>query len=266
LVRNVKVKMPHIIVKNLFKSYGDAANSKAERLEVLHDINLNVEKGEFVTFFGPNACGKTTLLYIIAGFMLFDKGEVKIDGKPPDKTSKGFIFQNYSDSLFPWRKNIDNICFPLEINGVSKKERHEIAKKFVDKLNLKLPLTAFPYQLSGGQQQLLAIVRALIYDPQVLLMDEPFASLDYQTRLSMQTILLDLWRKTRKTILFISHEIDEAIFLADRLVLFSNKPTTILKILGINLPRPRTHEVIESQEFFALKMRALKTFKEAIAE
>jgi len=257
--------MAHIILKNLFKSYSDKTNAKAEQLKVLYDINLNIDKGEFVTFFGPNACGKTTLLYIIAGFIPFDKGEVRLDGKPPDKTRKGFIFQNYSDSLFPWRRNIDNICFPLELNGIPKKQRYEIASKLVDRLGLKLPLNAYPYQLSGGQQQLLAIARALIYDPEVLLMDEPFGSLDYQTRLSMQMILLDLWKKTKKTILFVSHEIDEAIFLADRLVLFSDKPTTILEILEINLPRPRTHEVIESQEFFALKTKALKIFKRAIS-
>jgi NitT/TauT family transport system ATP-binding protein len=258
--------MAHIIIKNLFKSYDDPANARGARLEVLRDINLDVEKGEFITFFGPNGCGKTTLLYIIAGLIPFDKGEVKIDGKPPDKTRKGFIFQNYSDSLFPWRRNIDNICFPLEIKGISKKERYRIAKEFIDMLGLKLPLMSFPYQLSGGQQQLLALVRALIYDPEVLLMDEPFASLDYQTRLSMQMVLLDLWKKTQKTILFVSHEIDEAVFLADRLILFSDKPTTILEILKIDLPRPRTHEVIESAEFFALKTKALKIFKEAIGK
>jgi len=258
--------MAHIILKNLFKSYGDTTNAKAERLEVLYDINLNIEKGEFVTFFGPNACGKTTLLYIIAGFIPFDKGEVKLDGKPPDKTRKGFIFQNYSDSLFPWSRNIDNICFPLELNGIPKRQRYEIASKFVDKLGLKLPLNVFPYQLSGGQQQLLAIARALIYDPEVLLMDEPFGSLDYQIRLSMQMVLLDIWRKTEKTILFVSHEIDEAIFLADRMVIFSDKPSTILEILEINLPRPRNHEIIESQEFFALKTKALRIFKRAITK
>jgi len=258
--------MVHITIENLFKSYTDTTAGDREELKVLHDINLSMKKGEFVTFFGPNACGKTTLLYIIAGLMPFNKGEVRIDGKPPSETTKGFIFQNYSDSLFPWSRNIDNISFPLEINGVPKEKRHEMVKEFVGKLELKLPLMGFPYQLSGGQQQLLAIVRALIYNPQVLLMDEPFGSLDYQTRLSMQKVLLDLWRRTGKTILFVSHEIEEAIFLADRLVLFSDKPTTILEILEINLPRPRTQEIVESQEFFALKTRALKVFREAIAE
>ncbi len=235
-----------------------------QRLPVLQGINLSVEKGELVTFFGPNACGKTTLLYIIAGLIPFDKGQVEIDQKLPTEAKKAFIFQNYSDSLFPWRRTVDNICFPLEITGVPGRNRREMAKTFIERLGLNLPLMAFPYELSGGQQQLLAILRALIYDPEVLLMDEPFGSLDYQTRISMQLALLDLWQKTAKTIVFVSHEIDEAIFLADRLVLLTRRPARILEILDVNLPRPRTPDMFESAEFFSLRTKALRIFKRAM--
>jgi len=263
-MKNSRVGFPHICIRGLCKSYVQAGRS--ESLEVLRDITLDIEKGEFVTFFGPNACGKTTLLYVVGGLTPQTKGEVSINGRAPHQTTKGFIFQNYADSLFPWRSNIDNLCFPLEITGLPKRKRRERARQFLSSLGVKLPLAGFPYELSGGQQQLLAIVRALIYDPDCMLMDEPFGSLDYQTRLSMQITLLDLWSKTGKTIVFVSHEIDEAIFLADRLVLLSNKPTRIMDILKVDLPRPRSHEIIESHEFVRLKTQALRIFKQAVYE
>jgi len=263
-MNNSGAGFPHIRIRGLCKSYLQA--SRSESLEVLRDITLDIEKGEFVTFFGPNACGKTTLLYVVGGLTPQTKGEVRINGRAPHQTTKGFIFQNYADSLFPWRSNIDNLCFPLEITGLPKRKRRERARQFLSKLGVKLPLEGFPYELSGGQQQLLAIVRALIYDPEVVLMDEPFGSLDYQTRLSMQITLLDLWSKTGKTVVFVSHEIDEAIFLADRLVLLSNKPTRIMDILKVDLPRPRSHEIVESHEFVRLKTQALRIFKQAVYE
>ncbi|MEW6606556.1 MAG: ABC transporter ATP-binding protein [bacterium] len=258
--------MEHIVIENLRKVYLESVDGKQQKVEVLDSINLKIKKGEFVTFFGPNGCGKTTLLNIIAGLLNFDEGTVEINGKHPEESKISFIFQNYRDSLLPWKKSIDNISFPLELQRIPRKQRYERVRNFLDKLGLKLPDALYPYQISGGQQQLLAIIRALIYDPDVLLMDEPFGSLDYQTRIYMQNKILDIWEKTKKTVLFVSHEIDEAIYLADRIVLFSNKPTKIIEILENTLPRPRNHSTLELQEFFILKTRALRVFKGVISQ
>ncbi len=255
--------MPYLDLKNVSKTYQDASD---QPVPVLNDLNLDVNKGEFVSIFGPNGCGKSTLLNIIADLIPLDSGAIRIDGKETSKSKIGFVFQNYSDSLFPWLKNIDNIAFSLQADSAkSKKQKRDIVLNFIRDMGLdNLPLDKYPYQCSAGQQQLVALARELVYQPDVLLMDEPFVSLDYDRRLAQQEYLLNTWAKTNTTILFISHEIDEAIFLADKFVMLSQRPSKIFKIFDIDLPRPRTLDMLVSEEFFKLKVPILKSFKEII--
>jgi len=256
--------MQHIVIRNLSKRYTHSVDGEVHYIDVLDNVNLQVMKGEFVTFFGPNGCGKSTLLNVTAGLLKPDTGSVMIDGKPPEKARIGYIFQNYRDSLFPWKKNIDNIAFPLELQKVSRKERRKRTRDLLSRLEIEIQEDMYPYQSSGGQQQLSAIVRAFIYEPDVLVMDEPFNSLDYQTRFFMQGKLLDICARTSPTVLFVSHELDEAIYLADRIVLLDKRPAKIISILENILPRPRYHAMVETKEFFDLKTKALRLLKEAI--
>ncbi|MEK6321994.1 MAG: ABC transporter ATP-binding protein [Acidobacteriota bacterium] len=256
--------MAKIQIQHLVKSY--PANQAGERVLILNDISLTIAEGELVTFFGPNGSGKTTLLKVIAGVEPYDSGNVSIDSKSPQEAKTGLIFQNYSDSLMPWLNCRDNILFSYSL----RKRKHKISEarerlmKLLSDLDIHLPLKNYPYQMSGGQQQLVAILRTLIYQPDVILMDEPFSALDYQTRSFMQMTLLDIWGREKPTILFISHDIEEAIFLADRLVLMSALPATVKEVKPIPFKRPRTRDLFESEDFFQIKRECLHTIQEEI--
>ncbi|RJS69986.1 ABC transporter ATP-binding protein [ANME-2 cluster archaeon] len=219
--------------------------SETGTVEALRDINLDVFDKEFMCFIGPSGCGKTTLLRIVAGLDQPTSGEVLLDGKvikSPDP-ERGMVFQEYS--LFPWRTIIDNVAFGLEIKGVPKKERYEIARKYLKMVGLEAFEQSYSYELSGGMRQRVAIVRALANDPKVLLMDEPFGSVDAQTRNLLQGELLRIWGEERKTVLFITHSIDEAVYLADRVVVLSARPGQIREILEIDLERPRQRTSVD---------------------
>ena len=219
--------------------------SETGTVEALRDINLDVFDKEFMCFIGPSGCGKTTLLRIIAGLDQPTSGEVLLDGKvikSPDP-ERGMVFQEYS--LFPWRTIIDNVAFGLEIKGVPKKERYEIARKYLKMVGLEAFEQSYSYELSGGMRQRVAIVRALANDPKVLLMDEPFGSVDAQTRNLLQGELLRIWGEERKTVLFITHSIDEAVYLADRVVVLSARPGQIREIIEIDLERPRQRTSVD---------------------
>lgn len=223
------------------KSFGNS--------QILKDINIAVNKGEFVVLFGPNGCGKTTLLNIIAGITLSDCGEVKINGKTRSKENIGYVFQNYRDSLLPWKKNIENITFPLELKNVPRKKRLLKAKRLVKELGLNMPLHNFPYQSSGGEQQLIAILREVIASPRLILLDEPFSSLDNDNRNYLRIKIQEILKKFSLACLFVSHDITEAIQLADRIILFGNNPAGVLQEIKIRFKRPRTEEVIYNKKF-----------------
>jgi NitT/TauT family transport system ATP-binding protein len=258
--------MNKLLVQNVSRSFFDAHSPGVAALRVLDNLSFSVTAGEFVTLFGPNGCGKTTLLNVISGILDCQAGTISIDGKDPEEARIGYIFQNYIESLFPWARTADNIALPLKLAGIQRHKRRKQVDELLRELAIALPLQSFPYQLSGGQKQLVAIARALLYRPDLLVMDEPFSALDYETRFSMQNRVQKLWKNQKLTILFISHEIDEAIYLADRLILLTKRPMRIKSTFSIPLPRPRRHEMLETEEFFRLKSAVLREFREVMEE
>lgn len=252
-----------VIIRGLYKSFLKDIK-KLQYLSVIEDVSIEVKSGEFVTFFGPNGCGKTTFLNILSGLLPPDKGDILIQEENPGTAKIGYIFQNFSETLFPWRRNIDNIAFPLELKGTSKAERYKKVIELEKNLGIEIDNDSYPYELSGGQQQLVAIARALIEQPYVLLMDEPFNALDFQTRMFMEDKILDIWKKTKATILFVSHDIDEAIYLADKVVFFTKIPAKIAYIMEVNLPRPRRQLMMTSNEFFGLRSKAIEIFRKVM--
>jgi NitT/TauT family transport system ATP-binding protein len=205
----------------------------------LHNLNMKVKAGEFVTIVGPSGCGKSTFLDIMAGLSLPTSGEIYIDGKRitgPD-LNRGIVLQGYA--LFPWRTVRKNIEYGLEVKKIPRSERKSVSDKHIELVELKGFEECYPHELSGGMKQRVAIARALAFDPEVLLMDEPFAAVDAQTRETLQDELLRIWEKTGKTIIFITHSIEEAVFLADRVVVMSTNPGAIRCFVNVGLPRPR---------------------------
>lgn len=241
-----------IVIKNISKIFNIKRNNGGEKSEfnAIDNVSLTVSKGEFLTIVGPSGCGKSTLLDIIAGLSESSSGEIHIDDKlikGPD-LDRGIVLQGYA--LFPWRTVRQNVEFGLEIKKVHKNQRQDISRKFIELVGLQGFEDRFPYELSGGMKQRVAIARALAYDPEVLLMDEPFAAVDAQTREVLQDELLRIWEETNKTILFVTHSIDEAVFLADRVAVMSANPGTIKEIISTNLPRPRRLGDIRSSADF----------------
>ncbi|MDR1930248.1 MAG: ABC transporter ATP-binding protein [Treponema sp.] len=215
------------------------AGEERREFKAIENMNLNVMKGEFVTIVGPSGCGKSTFLDILAGLSEPSGGEIFIDGRrvTGPALDRGIVLQGYA--LFPWRTVRQNIEYGLEIKKVKKHERRAISGRFIKLVDLKGFEDSFPHELSGGMKQRVAIARALAYDPEVLLMDEPFAAVDAQTRETLQDELLNIWEKTGKTIIFITHSIEEAVFLADRVAVMSTNPGTIKALVRVDLPRPR---------------------------
>lgn len=230
-----------IIAVNINRIYKVRQHDTEELTEfqVLKNVNLTVKKEEFLVIVGPSGCGKSTFLDMVAGLAQPTSGEIYMDKKliTGPALDRGIVLQGYA--LFPWRSVRKNVEFGLEIKNVPKKERAEISQRFIDLVNLNGFEDRYPHELSGGMKQRVAIARALAYDPEVLLMDEPFAAVDAQTREVLQGELLRIWEKTKKTIVFVTHSIDEAIFLADRVVVMASNPGTIKDIIQIELPRPR---------------------------
>ncbi|UGV40701.1 ABC transporter ATP-binding protein [Methanococcoides orientis] len=228
-----------------------------EETLALDNVNLEIKDKEFVCFIGPSGCGKTTLLRIIAGLEFPDSGEITLDGERialPD-SKRGMVFQEYS--LFPWRTVIQNITFGPQMQGMSKGESLERAEKYLKLVGLEQFRNSYPYELSGGMRQRVAIARALANEPKVLLMDEPFGALDAQTRNTLQNELLDVWAKNQITIVFVTHSVDEAVFLADKIVVMTARPGKIKKVINVDLPRPRDRTSSEANELRHQLLRML---------
>jgi NitT/TauT family transport system ATP-binding protein len=220
-------------------------------VSALHDISLDVRDNEFVTLVGPSGCGKSTVLKIIGGIIPPSRGSVQFDGRPVEKPSRnvGMVFQRAI--LLPWRTVLDNVLFPLEMLGWRVSDRLEDAHRLIDLVGLKGFEKAMPHELSGGMQQRVSICRALVYDPKLLLMDEPFGALDAMTREEMCLEVLRIWFERRKTVIFVTHSISESVFLADRVVVMTQRPGRVVLNLKIDLPRPRTMDMEFSREFKA---------------
>jgi len=223
-------------------------------LVAIKDFNLEVEDREFICLLGPSGCGKTTLLRMIAGLESISRGSIELNGTAitGPGSDRGMVFQDFG--LFPWRTVEKNIEFGLEVRGVPAEKRAEISQRFVELVGLKGFERSHPNELSGGMKQRVGIARALANDPAVLLMDEPFGALDAQTRNQMQKELLRIWSETKKTVIFVTHSVDEAVYLADRIVVMSARPGTVKDIYKIDLPRPRDRA---NPEFIRLRRTIL---------
>jgi ABC-type nitrate/sulfonate/bicarbonate transport system ATPase subunit len=246
--------MPHIEVRDVSLSY----DTPAGRVAGVEHASFDIEQSQFLCLVGPSGCGKTTLLNIIAGFLTPTGGEIRIDGKPVTGhgMDRGVVFQDFAQ-LFPWRTALGNVAFGLEMKGISKIERDEIALRQLALVKLDKFAQSYPHHLSGGMQQRVAIARALAYNPAVLLMDEPFAALDALTRDAMQQLLADVWRETRKTVIYVTHNVAEAVYLADRVIVMSPHPGTVKTEVAITLSRPRNPLSVEFLDYQKLLLQQL---------
>ncbi len=242
----IKIKAEDIVKEFPNKSGGGKSVA-------LDGINLEIRDREFFAIVGPSGCGKSTFLEIVAGLVRPTSGRIYIDGAPitgPDH-NRGIVFQGYA--LFPWRTVMGNVAYGLEEKGVSQHDKENICREYISLVGLSGFENHYPHELSGGMKQRVAIARALAYNPDILLMDEPFAALDAQTREVLQNEVLRIWNETKKTVLFVTHNIEEAVFLADRIAIMSGRPGAIKKVIEIPLLRPRSEEQRLTQDFMKLR-------------
>jgi NitT/TauT family transport system ATP-binding protein len=230
----------------------------ADRFEALHDVSLSIAPGEFVCLLGPSGCGKSTLLGALAGHLAPSRGQVRVDGAIVDgpHPDRGLVFQQHT--LFPWQTVVDNVAFGLKMQGVARAQRRAQAHELLADVGLQGFESRYPSQLSGGMQQRVEIARVLINRPRLLLMDEPFGALDALTRARMQQLLLDVWSRVRTTVIFVTHDIDEALFLADRVLVMSARPGRIIEDRALDFARPRDESLLTSRQFAALKRHCLQ--------
>ena len=243
----------HVTIRGLDKSFNGA---------VLYDnFNLDIPKGKIVSIFGPNGCGKSTLINMISGLMPIDSGEVLFDGKTLDKTTIGYVFQNYRDALFPWMSSWDNIAYPLKRSGMSKEKVKARVDELVALFEIKFNLNLYPYELSGGQMQTVSIMRALAPNPEILFLDEPFSALDFEMTLFIRAKLQEANLTTGVTMMIVSHDLEDAVFLADKILLLTRRPTRIAEYLTFNMAKPRSPESVSEAEFIKTKALALEIFQ-----
>lgn len=254
LEKQVEIKLDHV---------GMTYEAADRTVTALTDVTLEIQKGEFISLLGPSGCGKSTLLRIIANLIDNTQGEVLIEGMSPKearlKRKYGMVFQ--APVLYDWRTIRKNVELPLEIMHISKAERVKASEEMLELVNLKEFMDHYPNQLSGGMQQRVGIARAFALKPEILLMDEPFSALDEFTKEKLHEDLLRIWRKTNKTIIFVTHNIQEAVFLSDRICVLSPHPGRLSAVVDVNLPRPRTQEMKGTQEFTDLVTKVRNSFE-----
>ncbi len=248
---------PILELKNITKIY----ETERKKVVAIDNVSLTIEPNEFISIVGPSGCGKSTLLRMVAGLENTTTGEILFENKPIKGPSaeRGMVFQQYT--LLPWKTVLDNVAFGLEIRGVNKEKRLKIAKDFIKLIGLSGFENSYPYELSGGMQQRVAIARTLANDPKIVLMDEPFGALDTQTRVILQKELLNIWEKDKKTVLFITHSVEEAVYLSDRVLIMSARPGKIKDTININIDRPRRRS---SPEFIKYKDKIVNILKEEV--
>lgn len=246
----------HITIRGLTKSFAGQP--------LYSGFNLDIPKAQITSIFGPNGCGKSTMINMVAGLLPMDAGEALFDGKSLSETMIGYVFQNYRDALFPWKRSIDNVKYPLRIAGKSNSECDERADELVQSFDIRFDLNRYPYELSGGQQQLVSIMRALAPHPEVLFLDEPFSALDYETTLFMRDKLQNIFEATRTTMILVSHDLDEAVYLADQVLMLTRRPTRLAEVVRFFAPRPRHPETLTSDAFIRAKAQCLEVFQREV--
>lgn len=247
----------HVTVRGLSKAFAGSP--------LYTDFNLDLPRGQIVSIFGPNGCGKSTLMNMIAGLMPPDAGEILFDGKTLRETRIGYVFQNYRDALFPWLSAWDNIAYPLRRGGMKPAAVRARVEQLMALFEIRFDLARYPYELSGGQQQTVCIMRALATEPEVLFLDEPFSALDFEMTLFIRAKLQEAHLATGVTMVIVSHDLEDAVFLADRILLLTRRPTRIAEIVAFDLPRPRSPEVMSDPEFVRVKARTLEVFRREVA-
>lgn len=242
-----------IQVRNLTKTFDTGDSTDRSVIAAIENLDLDIADHEFVTIIGPSGCGKTTLLRVIAGLIPYDTGEVLVNGMPVKGPGpeRAVVFQNFA--LLPWATVLDNVAFGLELRGVPRDIRYDRARELIRLVGLQGFESRYPRELSGGMQQRVGLARALAVDPQILLMDEPFGSLDEQTRRLLQEELLRIWESQRKTVVFVTHSMEEAVLLGDRVVLMTPRPGRIKETIRVPLARPRARELERSAAFIEIK-------------
>jgi len=246
----------HITIRGLTKYFAN--------WPLYENFDLDIPKGKIVSIFGPNGCGKSTLINMISGLIPIDSGEILFDGKSLKDTTIGYVFQNYREALFPWWRTIENIAYPLKLMGKSKAEVDRRVEELVDSFDVKFDLNRFPYELSGGQQQTASIMRALAPNPEVLFLDEPFSALDFEMTLFIREKLQEVFMKTHTTMMLVSHDLEEAVYLADQILLLTKRPTSIADILSYDDPRPRTVSTLSEPSFISTKRKSLEIFQREV--
>ncbi len=246
----------------LCNSVSKVFSNGESQVEALRYISFEMREKEFLCILGPSGCGKTTLLKIIAGLLKPTSGEVIYSGEKADGSLNSMVFQEHG--IFPWMNVIDNVAFGLEMRGLLKKERFSISMEFIKKVGLGNFTGKYPHELSMGMKQRVGLARAFASNPEVLLMDEPFCSLDAQTRLVLQRELLRIWKEHQRSVIFVTHDIEEAILLGDRVIILTSSPGMIKEEIEINLNRPRGFEITGTREFAELRMKIWETIKEEV--
>jgi NitT/TauT family transport system ATP-binding protein len=247
---------PHVTIRGLCKRFSDAM--------VYDGFDLDIPRGKLVAIFGPNGCGKSTLINMIAGLTPIDAGEILFNGKPLRDIKFGYVFQNYREALFPWLRSIDNIEYPLKFMRLPRPERRARTERLLAHLGVKIDLARYPYELSGGQQQLVSIMRALVVEPEILFLDEPFSALDYEMTLFMRDQLQRIFVETGTTTVLVSHDLEEAVWLADRILLLSRRPAAIADYVSYDAPRPRTDATLSQPDFVCVKAHCLDVFQREV--
>jgi NitT/TauT family transport system ATP-binding protein len=246
----------HVTIRGLSKQFGD--------VKVYDDFDLHLSRGNLIAIFGPNGCGKSTLINLIAGLVAPDAGQILFAGKPLSAIKFGYVFQNYREALFPWLRALDNIEYPLKLMHMSKPQRRTRVEQLVARLGITIDLNRYPYELSGGQQQLVSILRALVVEPEILFLDEPFSALDYEMTLFMREQLQRVFLETRTTTVLVSHDLEEAVYLADWVLLLSRHPARVADYVQVTASRPRTDETLSQTDFVAIKAHCLEVFQREV--
>jgi NitT/TauT family transport system ATP-binding protein len=249
----VAADTPFISIRGLDKSFAGRP--------VYANFDLDLPRGKLTTIFGPNGCGMSTLINMMSGLTPFDAGRVEIGGRDFRSARIGYVFQNYRDSLFPWMRALENIEYPLRVRGVPRAQQRQRVDKLLAAFEITLDLTRHTYELSGGQQQLVAILRALVADPEVLFLDEPFSALDYEMTLYIRDKLQTVFLETGLTTVLVSHDLEEAVYLADRILLLSKRPARVVELIHYDTARPRTTEIMADPGFVRTKQHALDLFR-----